>query len=269
MPHGATRGDGIYMADNLPASLGYANTHSHHGNWPEAAVAGGAITAVVAICEVIDRCVNVAVVSLLLLLLLPLLLLLLVYRSMSVLTPRDSRESTATPALTRLANCAVVVSLSLSNITEESTSGDAVAQGTTSFRTRSAWPPGARVERPPPRRNALVVSPATSAHRKVFLLQLRMPPGEPPCGLMELPHHARSIQSHLTITQQERDTSSLTHTRFPPPSPRLLVRPHAMFSIQHEHEDSCLSIPRDPAAGCKPAISQSTCGDEVGGVHVW
>lgn len=61
MSNGASMGNGIYMADSLSTPLNYANVRNHHGNWPEAAVAGGAITIVVAICEVIDRSVDVAV----------------------------------------------------------------------------------------------------------------------------------------------------------------------------------------------------------------
>lgn len=52
MSSGQAYGQGIYMADQLSVSLGYAKgTEATH--WPNATVKGTAV--IVAVCEVVDR----------------------------------------------------------------------------------------------------------------------------------------------------------------------------------------------------------------------
>ncbi|CAM9964637.1 unnamed protein product [Ectocarpus sp. 8 AP-2014] len=57
MSTGAAMGSGIYMANQLSVSLGYAGGRggSCSGHWPNAERVGGQNPVIVAICEVIDR----------------------------------------------------------------------------------------------------------------------------------------------------------------------------------------------------------------------
>lgn len=57
MSSGAAMGSGIYMANQLSVSLGYAGGRggSCGGHWPNAERVGGQNPVIVAICEVIDR----------------------------------------------------------------------------------------------------------------------------------------------------------------------------------------------------------------------
>lgn len=61
MSTGAAMGNGIYMADSLSVSSGYAGARGGGGgHWPQSATGTGGTPVIVAVCEVINRRVFVA-----------------------------------------------------------------------------------------------------------------------------------------------------------------------------------------------------------------
>lgn len=60
MSSGAAMGNGIYMADQLSVSCGYAGGRgAGGGHWPQSATGTGKSPVIVAVCEVINRCIFV------------------------------------------------------------------------------------------------------------------------------------------------------------------------------------------------------------------
>lgn len=56
MSTGAAMGNGIYMADQLAVSFGYAGARGGGGgHWPLSATGNGGIPTIVAVCEVINK----------------------------------------------------------------------------------------------------------------------------------------------------------------------------------------------------------------------